>query len=119
MAYLRSAADVDRLDAETSTDEQRTFLDDTDFGASAVVSVSFRFPTTDTEARVLGALSRAENLDVRVWIEHRGMVNGEDYDLFLVRVSPGNDLPDDVTVVLENDPYADGEPSVFGTADGN
>ncbi len=115
MAYLRSEADVDRLDHGSLTDEQRAFLDDTDFTESAIVAAGLQYPTTETEVSVLGVIRRPKRLETRIWIDEHGALNAEDYDLILVRVTPGNEIPDDAIVVLENDPYEDGEPTEFGT----
>ena len=118
MAYLQSANDLDKFDQEALNEDERTFLDDTDFDAEVVVAVGVGFPNMSSESYVTGVFRHPDHVETSIWLKHRpGGPHGRGYELVYVRVPFDDDPPDDATVLIENNLFDDYRPVEFGTTD--
>ena len=116
MAYLDSEDRLGRLDEDSLGDDERTFLDETDFDSEAVVALWFE-ASAGNEPYVTGVLNRSDHLETRVWIDYPPGPATYTSHLVLVRVEPEGTPPKAGTVVIENDWRNDFEPTEFGTTD--
>ena len=116
MAYLTDESDLKTLTVDELGDEQESFIDETEFEESAIVAIQCQFPQVAAE---FGIETVSQNGAVTIHVEYfEAGIHAPGYHLLLIRITPEDDIPDDVTVVLENDPHNDYESTVFGTTDG-
>ena len=115
MVYLRSADDLERLDEDALDDDERKFLDETDFSTEVVVAAWVTLHGSD-ELHFVGVPRESGRLEARLWIEYKPGPIAIVPNLVFVRVRLGDDSPPDATVVIGNISWSDG-PIKFGTTD--
>ena len=115
MAYLQSANDLERLDKDALDDDEREFLDETDFSTEVVVAAWVTLHGSD-ELHFVGVPRESGRLEARLWIEYKPGPIAIVPNLVFVRVPLGDDSPPDATVVIGNISWSDG-PIKFGTTD--